>query len=218
MKWKELDFWKSGEWQVCDERLRDLEKDHIAWCPGRRNMFASMRAVDFDSVSCVLVGQDPYPNPAFATGIAFSIPSGSAFLPPTLAMIFKELQNDIHGMTLNDGDLTSWCKQGVLLWNCIPTCTAWKSKSHNWPEWEELNKEVFQKLSSRDNLVFAFLGATAKNYMKYVDDDKSISVWASHPSPRGNMNSQQPFLGSRIFTTINMHLEEFGKKPIDWRL
>ena len=43
----------------------------------------------------VIVGQDPYPNPTHAMGLAFSIPSNQESIPPTLRNIQKEFENDL---------------------------------------------------------------------------------------------------------------------------
>lgn len=216
-KWKDLDYWKSGEWQVVDERLKDL--DGKTWCPGRTKLFASLNAVPFDNVRVVICGQDPYPNPNFATGIAFSIPAQMTKYPPTLAMIIQELQGEVEDFTFTNGNLTPWCAQGVLLWNAIPSCDAWKSKSHHWKEYEPLTKEIFQRLSnSKRHIPFVFFGSTALYYSKFVNEEYSDILWTSHPSPRGIKRGIKPFLGSRIFSTINAKLEEFHEKPIDWRL
>lgn len=214
--WPFLKYWNSGECQVIEERLRDLTLKKIAWCPGKTNLFRSLSLCPFDSVRCVLVGQDPYPDPKFATGVAFSIPPTEKTIPPTLAMMVKELQTDLPSFTIENGDLTPWCAQGVLLWNVIPSCTGWISKSHHWPEYEYLTKEIFELLSPK-GVVFAFLGSTAREYEKYVQVP-SVSLHTSHPSPRGHIHAQSPFLGSRLFSTININLVKLGKEPIEWRL
>lgn len=219
--WDQLRWWNSGEKQVIDEKLRDLDKRKVPWCPGSKNIYRVLDLVRPADIRCVLIGQDPYPNPVFATGIAFSIPPELTVYPPTLAMMIKELQADVPGFKIKNGDLTPWTKQGVLLWNAIPTCEVGKSNSHHLPEYEFLTGEILNELSWYRDVVFVALGSTAREYLKYVFDkpwSNSRCLWTSHPSPRGNMNSQKPFLGSRIFSTINLNLTEMGKQPIDWRL
>jgi uracil DNA glycosylase len=43
-------------------------------------------------------------------------------------------------------------------------------------------------------------------------------ICTSHPSPMGQLSGKTPFLGSRIFTTINDKLRGLGLEPIDWKL
>jgi uracil-DNA glycosylase len=219
--WKQLRWWSSGEEQVVNEKLKDLDKRGTAWCPGSGRLYRGLDLTRPDDIRVVILGQDPYPDLRFATGVAFSIPPAMTEYPPTLAMILKELQTDIPGFTLKNGDLTPWLDRGVLLLNAIPTCEAGKSKSHHWPEYEFLTGEILNELSLYRDVVFVFMGSTAREYDKYVFQLPwcgSRILYTSHPSPRGNTKSQTPFLGSRIFSTINLNLTEMGKKVIDWRL
>lgn len=217
--WNDLDYWKSKEWQIVDERLKDLTQNKKLWCPGRDRLFAALEATPFDQVKAVICGQDPYPNPAYACGLAFSVPPSATVLPPSLGNILKEAMADVEGFVPVNGDLSPWAKKGVLLWNAIPSCDAWLSKSHHWPEWEPLTAEIFRRLSSK-MIPFAFLGSTAQHYAKYVDEDQCDIIFTAHPSPRNNFKPflNKPFRGSRLFSTINDKLQEQGKDPIDWRL
>ncbi len=215
-----LDFWKSGEWQVVNEKLHALEKRGIGINPSRDKMFEALRATSYRETKVCLLGQDPYPQRGYATGLAFSIPGdlGQAF-PPTLKQVFQEYQDDLHYPLPHNGDLTPWARQGVLLWNAIPSCTEGLSLSHDFPgeEWSFLTSEIIRRLSER-GICFAILGSIARRHLKDIDLEKNKVILTSHPSPRGQMNSKVPFKGSRIFSTINANLNELGFDPIDWRL
>ncbi len=211
--WKGLHYWKYGEWQAIDEKLKDLDKAHISWCPGRKNLFRALELCPMEQVRCVILGQDPYPNPEFATGLAFDIGSNPVY-PPTVRAILKELKDDLD--IVHTGNLEGWARQGVLLWNTVPSCEEGRSMSHDWNEWEPLTIEILHTLQER-NIVIAGLGNHAKKFLKFVDEDKSEVMWYGHPSPRGR-SSVRPFLGSRFFSTINDHLEHLCHEPIDWRL
>lgn len=218
--WK-LDYWQSGEWQVVNERLKDMEKAGITFNPGRKELFSVLRMLAASDVKVCIIGQDPYPDPAFATGIPFSIPAGIGpeSFPPTLKNIFKEYVSDLGYSFPDTGDLTGWVTQGVLLWNAIPTCRSGQSLSHDWlgQEWQPLSKEIVEVLSKK-GVVFAFLGAVAKRYLEYVDLTKNEVILTSHPSPRGTRFSKTPFEGSRLFSTINDKLISQGLTAIDWKL
>jgi uracil-DNA glycosylase len=216
--WK-LNYWQTGEWQVVNERLQDMAKSHKSFNPSRSELFASLRAIPDRDVKVAIFGQDPYPTRRFATGLAFSIPGhiGPGDFPPTLRTILKEYSTDLGLPYPSHGSLVRWAEQGVLLWNAIPTCQTGKSLSHDWDEYSYLTKEITQKLSKK-GIVFAFLGAVAKRYLEGVDLTKNEVIITSHPSPRGVRFSNNPFEGSRLFSTINDKLVSQGLDPIDWRL
>jgi|SRR6185503_3359935 len=217
--WK-LKYWQTGEWQVCNERLKDMEKAGHVYNPKRSDLFRSLQQLKPEDVRVVIVGQDPYPDKEMATGLAFSIPDyiKAEDYPKTLQQIFKEYSSDTHYPDPPSGDLHKWADQGVLLWNAIPSCKANASLSHDWDEYSFLTREVLEVLSNTGGIVFVFLGSVAKRYIDCVDVTKSSVVTTSHPSPRGGSNSRNPFIGSRIFTTINDKLVDLGRQPINWRL
>lgn len=219
--WEDMDFWQSGEWQVIQERLDDLDKEAKklgtqVYNPKKEDLFAALDAVEFSKVRVCIVGQDPYPKSKHATGIAFSIPKGKGPFPPTLTTIFQEYQDDLHLPSPEHGDLTAWCKQGVLLWNSTPSCLVGQPGSHSdWTEWTYLTSEIIQRLNNDTCPVFVFIGSRARAYSRYVFDSEVIEV--GHPSPMGRF-ATTPFLGSRVFTKINDALCKIGDDPINWRL
>jgi len=206
--WNQLNFWRSGEWQVIQEKLDDLKKQGITYNPEKKNLFRALKETPYANVKAVIMGQDPYPNHNHATGIGFDVPTTTNPLPVTLQNIFKEYQDDLHLPEPISGSLIPWCRAGVLLWNAYPSCLAGKPGSHHWDEWTYLTKEIVEKLDET-RIVFCFLGAKATMFSVYAS--RSPVVTTSHPSALG---VKWGFKGSRIFRKINNLLEV----PIDWRL
>lgn len=214
--WDDLVYWESGEKQVVDERLNDFDRAKRKYCPDREYLYAALDAVPLDKVKVMWVGQDPYPNPKDACGIAFSVKKNSAF-PPTLQNIFQEYQDDLHRPAPSSGDLSSWCERGVLLWNAYPSCFVGQPGSHHWPEYAFLTTEIIKSVKAhRPRTVFIFSGNSARGFAPYADGCHTIET--SHPSPRGSLTAKKPFLGSRVFSTVNAKLVAQGEQPIDWRL
>lgn len=220
----DLSFFNSGEWQVCDERLQLLEKTNRrigvdGYNPGRKRLFNALRAIPEQEVRVAIIGQDPYPASALATGLAFSTPSDtrSSDYPPTLQTILKEYSRDLGYEIPGSGDLSVWCSRGVLLWNAVPTCLPGHSLSHDWPEWECLTREIITRLAQR-GIVFALLGQVAQRFSSSISKDNNQILTTSHPSPRGSINSKSPFVGSRIFSTINDKLVSNSQEAVDWKL
>lgn len=217
--WKELPFWNTGEWQGAEERLRDLTKAKKVYCPGRKNLFASLSATPLEDVRVVFVGQDPYPDPKYATGLAFSIPPEEKKYPPTLQAIFHEYETDLHLEAPRAcGSLLPWAKEGVLLWNAIPSCLEGQSLSHDWGHWFYLNQDVFKAASDR-GCVFVFFGGYARGYSYMVRNlSNCVTLEVSHPSPRASIRAKDPFIGSRIFSRTNDALNSLKLGSINWRL
>ena len=213
--WANLKYWETGEWQVVEERLDDLDRSHIKYNPIRSRLFASLDLYDCRNVRVAILGQDPYPNASYCTGLAFSIPSNHKTIPPTLSVIFNELQSDLHLPRPGNGSLEGWAKQGVLLWNVIPSCLEGHSLSHDWEEWKPLTTEIIQELDQK-KVVFILLGSKARSFAPIIKASPVIAT--SHPSPRASRRATDPFIGSRIFSRANDLLCTLGKPPIDWRL
>lgn len=223
MKWDELDFWTSQQWIETQEKIDALETDGRILCPSRSSLFRALDLCSFDSVRVMLCGQDPYPDPECATGLAFEVPPLVRKLPPTLKNILTEYNNDLHYPVPSSPDLSIWAERGVLLWNVIPSCEAFDSLVHaEWEGWRVLSQEIITKLRER-NIVFAFLGGVAQRYAEYADDGfnhivKRNILTTSHPSPRGARAGGNPFVGSRLFSTINGLLVDQELEPINWQL
>lgn len=218
--WDDLLFWQSEDWASVQRRLHELDMAEVRYCPDYPDVFSSFKATPFDSVRVAIIGQDPYPDPQYATGLAFSIPRGCVGFPPTLETIFKEYEHDLHYPAPTSGDLSDWAHRGVFLWNILPTCSAGKSQSHDWPEYGRLSKEVIESLVTK-KVVLVFLGAKARSYVPLVYNLSNIRyLELSHPSPRANLRSrtETKFIGSRVFTRVNDYLCSLGLDPIDWRL
>lgn len=226
----DLSFFNSGEWQVCDERLKDLEKINSnirtatfnpgpGFNPDRRSLFAALRATPYREVRCCIVGQDPYPDRSCATGLAFSVPAElqQDDWPPTLRTLLREYSTDLRVPIPCNGSLDRWAEGGVLLWNAIPSCRSGHSLSHDWNEWSFLTREIIQTLAKK-GIVFALLGQVARRYTNDINSSNNHIVAVSHPSPRGSINSKTPFIGSRLFSTINDKLNDLALEPIDWKL
>jgi uracil-DNA glycosylase len=217
--WK-LNYWVTGEYQAAREKLDDEVAKGYKINPDRRSLFRALSLVAEKDVRCCIVGQDPYPQHRFATGVAFSIPSDipRREWPPTLTTFLQEWSDDLGYNMPDNGNLEEWCKEGVLLWNAIPSCREGASLSHDWKgrEWDNLTSEIITRLSSK-GIVFALCGVVAKRFRDLVNEP-SITIITSHPSPRGSLNSRTPFLGSRLFSTINARLKQLGMTPVDWSL
>ena len=108
---------------------------HKTIFPPRQNIFRALNLCDYEDVKVVILGQDPYHELHQANGLAFSVYPGVR-IPPSLVNIYKELSDDVKTFIPNNGDLTKWAKQGVLLLNNVLTVEQGKANSHAGIGWE----------------------------------------------------------------------------------
>ena len=161
----------------------------------------------------LIVGQDPYPNPQHAIGLAFAVPAGTQPLPPTLGNIFRELRSDLGVQMVRQGDISSWQDRGVMLLNRHLSTQAENSAAHlsfGWAEFTEAAIKVLQKVRGRQ-LVAILWGKQAQELAPLLPQASVIS--SSHPSP---LASYRGFLGSKPFSSCNKLLVELGMEPMDW--
>ena len=163
----------------------------------------------------MILGQDPYINPNQAHGLAFSVLSDK--LPPSLKNIYKEIESDLRiEMAKNNGDLTPWAQQGVLLLNTVLTVRAGESNSHSKKGWEKFTDRIIQELGM-DNKpkVFLFWGKNAQQKESLIKNTKHLILKAPHPSPLSAYNG---FFGCKHFSKTNDFLEKNGEKEISWQI
>lgn len=194
--------------------LRDLP---IITCPPRHFRFRAFSITPFESIKCVILGQDPYHTPGMATGLAFSVPFGER-IPPSLQNIFKEYKSDLGYPTPRSGDLTLWADQGVFLLNTALSTIPGVAGAHT-SLWHSFTSATIKKLSDEhSNLVFILWGRHAQAYAPLISvrgSNGHLILRASHPSP---FSANSGFFGSRPFSKTNSFLTSKRKEPINWRL
>ena len=180
--------------------------------PGSR-IFAAFDECPFNNVKVVILGQDPYHGPGQANGLCFSVNPGVA-MPPSLINIFKEIQSDTGAPMPDNGDLSRWASQGVLLLNATLTVEEHRAGSHQGKGWETFTDHVISTLSQqRDNLVFILWGSYAKSKSALIDHQRHMVLTSPHPSP---LSAYRGFFGNHHFSTANAYLASHGRTPIIW--
>jgi uracil-DNA glycosylase len=181
--------------------------------PPASKIFAAFDHTPFEDVKVVIVGQDPYHGPGQANGLSFSVNPGIA-LPPSLVNIFKEIQSEFGTPMPENGDLTRWADQGVLLLNASLTVAEHMPKSHSGWGWEQLTDAAIKALNSqRSGIVFLLWGSNAIRKRNMIDGSKHLILTSPHPSP---LSAYRGFFGNNHFKTANDYLQQQGKTPINW--
>lgn len=198
--------------------LREILKREYATqtiYPDMYDIFNALKYTAYEDVKVVIIGQDPYHGPGQAHGLCFSVKRGVA-PPPSLVNIFKELQQDVGFRMPNNGELTDWAKQGVLLLNTVLTVRAGQANSHRSIGWEKLTDAVIKKLNEREKpIVFLLWGRNAKEKHQLITNRNHLVLTAAHPSPLSAYNG---FFGCRHFSRANEFLLSTGQSAIDWSI
>lgn len=229
-----------GGW---DERLRDElgkpywskllefvadEHEHHEVYPPWIQTFRAFELTPYDRVKVVILGQDPYPNPGQAHGLAFSVPDDVTPKPESLKNIHKVLVSDLSRTSDRPvvapgcGSLEGWAEQGVLLLNTALTVRAgtkaerklhrqwtWEGKG-----WSTFTDAVIKAVNDKgDRVVFLLWGNDAKKKEKLIDRGRHAVITSSHPSP---LSAWRGFLTSHPFSDANEELSRAGRGEIDW--
>jgi uracil-DNA glycosylase len=175
-----------------------------------------MRAftIPFQDVKVVILGQDPYPTPGDAVGLAFSVAKDHQ-IPRSLNNIFTELVSDIGCEKPQSGDLSPWATQGVMLLNRVLSVESGQAGSHRGNGWEDVTEQALRALNSRENtpLVAVLWGNDAISAKRYLTG--ALIIESPHPSP---LSASRGFFGSRPFSRVNDELKQLGYAPINWAL
>ncbi len=184
--------------------------------PKPENVFNALNKVKFNQVKVVIIGQDPYHGVNQAHGLSFSVEK-DVNIPPSLNNIFKELHNDVGTYIPNNGNLTKWANQGVLMLNAVLTVESGKPNSHKAKGWEEFTSKIIELLNERQKpVIFLLWGANAKAIGKKITNPQHFVLTASHPSPMSA--NQGGWFGCKHFSKVNKILSDLGEDPIDWQI
>ncbi|MBF1056149.1 MAG: uracil-DNA glycosylase [Prevotellaceae bacterium] len=195
------------------ELVRQEYQNHLCFPPGRQ-VFNAFNLCPFNDVKVVIIGQDPYHEPGQAMGLSFSVPVGTT-IPPSLVNIFKEIQQDLGHPIPQDGDLTRWCKQGVLLLNATLTVRAHEANSHQKLGWSQFTDAAIKALSDhRKGLVYMLWGSYARSKRYLINQQQNLILESVHPSPLSA--NRGGWFGQHQFSRCNAYLESKGITPVNW--
>ena len=160
----------------------------------------------------VIVGQDPYPTPGYATGLAFSVSPEVTPLPASLKNIFTEYVSDTGFSFPVNGDLSNWADNGVALLNSSLTLNLDDKSEHLRIGWQLITSAALDVLAIHGAVAILWGSHAQKLGSKFPDTLKIESV---HPSP---LSAYRGFFGSKPFTRCNDLLIASEMSPIVWEL
>jgi uracil-DNA glycosylase len=203
----------ADEIEALEEFLRTERAAGRGYLPADGHVLRAF-AQPFDDVRVLLVGQDPYPTPGHAVGLAFSVAPDVTPLPRSLRNVFSELADDLGVPPPTTGDLTPWTRSGVLLLNRVLTVAVGAPGSHRGKGWERITDRAVAALAARPGPLVAVLWGKDAQAVRPLLDGIPV-VESVHPSP---LSATRGFFGSRPFSRASQLLVEQGGAPVDWRL
>lgn len=183
--------------------------------PAPDDIFNAFQLTPFHKVKAVILGQDPYHGEGQAHGLCFSV-KPDVEIPPSLVNIYQELHDDCGCYIPDNGYLSKWAEQGVLLLNTVLTVRAHQANSHRGIGWEEFTDAAIRRLNEEDRpIVFILWGRPAQMKKSMLTNPNHLILEAPHPSP---LSAYRGFFGSKPFSKTNEFLVAHGVEPIDWQI
>ena len=196
------------------EKVREEYRTHTVYPPSG-DILNAFAFTPLEKVKVVILGQDPYHEPGQANGLCFSVHKGIE-IPPSLVNIYQELHDDLGLRIPDNGDLTPWAKQGVLLLNTVLTVRAHVANSHRDIGWETFTDAAIKALEREDRpIVYILWGRPAQAKEALITNPKHLVIRSPHPSP---LSAYRGFFGSRPFSRANAYLVSHGIEPVDWQI
>ncbi len=187
--------------------------------PKKENVFRVFES-DWNEINVVIIGQDPYPTFGYANGLSFSVNPNIYPYPKSLLHIFREIKLEYPAFEPENGDLNRWMFQGVFLLNTLLTVEKGLPLSHKNIGWEIFTKKVIEYVNSNcQNIVYLLWGKNAHTIDKQLNNNQSLIIKTSHPSPLGYTKSGVDFVAfknSGQFKQCNDYLISNNKPQILW--
>ena len=158
-----------------------------------------------------------------ATGVAFHVKKPRSV--PAVLHMFLEVA--FEGFPVDNGYVTNWTRQGVLLLNTALTCphnppkgakNKAKYKSH-FGIWKNFTISLIRYIggNTAEPSVWLLWGGKAENFSKYINK-KHLIIKGGHPSTTGTAKHGDSFFGRNYFNIANEFLLIKRRGAIDWSL
>ncbi len=218
--WGGLGFFRAGRAAAIAERVDAMVASGAHVLPPPGDVFKALELTPPDEVRVVILGQDPYPTPGDAHGLAFSVDGCGRKLPMSLRTIFRAIGQDTGLVMPAHGNLSQWARSGVLLLNTVLTVEAGKPNAHKHLGWQQLAQDVLGQLNARhDPVVFMLWGSQAQAAGTSLDKSRHCIIETVHPSPlaRGP-GPEHRFVAARPFARANDWLAARSLPALNWSL
>lgn len=214
--------WKSILYEYLeDERFMKILKHLLnetenkrRFTPKIKQLFTAFEECPYKETKVVIIGQDSYPYPGVADGMAFSC-SNTGRIQASLKYMYKEIQRTVYNNEQMDWnpDLRCWANQGVLLINASFTTQVDKVGMH-YPIWKEFLEFLMGKFNEMPPMAFFLLGKKAQEFKNLLSYNHEI-IEASHPATAGYTKTFE-WDCSDGFNKVNQFLKKQYNQQIKW--
>lgn len=175
-------FILSDDFNSILNKLLEEAREGKRFTPVLKQVFRAFEQCPISNLKVVMMGQDSYPQPYVADGIAFSC-SNIGKPEASLRYIFKAIESTVYkGEYLWDPDLARWSNQGILMTNCALTTTIHKVGSH-YELWKPFMSFLFDYIThNHPGLIYVFMGKKAQEWADVIPDNSSYKIFTSHPA------------------------------------
>ena len=198
--WRDsLPGWTSDAAGALVDRVRAVSDDREI---APQDPFRALRLVTPERVRVVVFGQDPYPRPGHADGMAFSAGLGK---PHSLRRIFEVLEADRPGWRRPEvWKLDDWAAQGVLLLNPVLTVEVGQPGSHMHCGWQALTSDIVKLLcESIRRPVFLLWGKPANAFFDSACPTGALASVLRTRHPSHDMRREFMAEGSHFTATAD---------------
>ena len=196
--------------RVADELEKEAQKSNIE--PPLKDVFKALEKVGPNDIKVVIVGQDPTPQEGKATGMAFSVAKPRTV--PSAMNVLMEVALEGWSVNLDNGDLSKWAEQGVLLLNWALTI----GENSHLELWSPFTSLLIENVVQP--CVWIIWGNKAKEFAvpHIKKNPHHYSITGVHPSPKNPYIGN--FFGQNYFFCANEILKKIvgHHAQIDWGL
>lgn len=183
--------------------------------PDANVVFRAFTLCSARNTKVVFLGQDPYPQPGIATGIAFGNKPDTKVLSPSLEILKEAVIDPTVPHNLYEFDITleSWGKQGVLMLNSALTVKYNQPGSHAL-YWKPFIEEFLKRFSENNiGIVYVLFGSQAQSFKSCIRDPFAVIYEEKHPAFIARNNET---LSPSLFKDINTLLRAQYGETIEW--
>lgn len=181
--------------------------------PPPRDVFRAFKLCPQQELKVVMIGQDPYPQPDVATGLAFA--NRKEPLSPSLSVL-KECAIDYtiaHGPVKFDITLEDWAAQGVLMLNSALTVKPMQPGS-DMLLWRPFITSFLAKLSQGwKGVVYILFGSVAGALDMFIDKTGNTVIKAPHPAQCARNRTR---LMPELFRETDKAVMRYRNEKIHW--